>query len=276
MRQFLISTTEYEANVGRLLKRRLVKLKSEAAAALIERNFAAIETNLDGAETQGCGEENTKCRSANIKVKGENELEALATALAELMHFDLRHFELADMTARLSYSLEGKQRILKNALKSTEELPCPDSIVSKLCEYLKSYSALNLEGYLRFRMRNDIELWSAAVDAAFAEELESSLYNELFSVLGILPVIDSIGNERVCVILRPDGSCSISNAPISASEEGERSGRQFRIECAPGNSDGVLSLLSGMAPRCVSVIDLSLGRCDELKRAIEELFSPCE
>lgn len=277
MRQYLIRANEYGANAGKLLKRRLERRNSKASEAIISRSLREIRFDHEDDREHSVRLENESpsiAGSVCIEVAGEKELDELAYALVELMHFDLRYFALAEMVSAFSYPLEGKKRVLKNALIRTTDLPIPENAVPELRRYLEESAVLNLEGYMRFRLRDDLEIWQTAADAAFADELEASLYSELFSLLGILPMLNGIEDESIAVVLRPDGSCTVTNQYEQKNGDAEPPFKQFRIECAPDSGESILALLSSLGPKHISLIDLSFGRCESIKSAIEDLFSP--
>lgn len=277
MQDYFVFTNEYEANIVKLIKRRLAEQETDASKELIGR----IERS-EGGEYSACSSASPAKSCAVIAADEEAELDALSLALIRVLLIDLRYFELADMIAPLYESHEAKRRMLERALELTKEPRIPDGAAEALKSYLYENGSLNLEGYLRFRLRDGMEFYRAAVDAAYAEEYEAELLNDLFSLFG-LPLVSSAPQNgepiggAILAVLNPDGSCTLSDAQSTYERnEGNGAGTEhFRIECAPGSVDGVLFLLRSMAPRCVRLVDLSLGKCDELRRAIEDMFLPC-
>ena len=85
-------------------------------------------------------------------------------------------------------------------------------------------------------------------------------YNELLEILGLFSDVRPTDGTDVLVILQPDGSCTVTD------------GDKLRIDCAPNSNEGVLSMLTGMAPSHITLFDFSNGACDKLCRAICLLF----
>ncbi|MBR3299034.1 MAG: hypothetical protein IKI64_07500 [Clostridia bacterium] len=277
MQDYFVFTNEYEANIVKLIKRRLAEQETDASKELIGRIGC-----MERGESGSCPSADQAKSCAVIAADGETELDALSLALIRVLLIDLRYFELADMIAPLDESHETKRRILERALDMTKEPRIPGCAAEALKSYLYESGSLNLEGYLRFRLRDGIEFFRAAFDSAYAEEYEAELMNDLFSLFGLPFVSASTQNGEqiggaVLAVLNPDGSCTLSDAhnAYERKDGGGAGTEHFRIECAPGSIDGVLILLRSLAPSCVRLVDLSLGKCDELRRAIEELFLQC-
>ena len=98
------------------------------------------------------------------------------------------------------------------------------------------------------------------VDIAAEEFLLIEEYNELLQILGLFSDVRPTDGTDVLVILQPDGSCTVTD------------GDKLRIDCAPNSNEGVLSMLTGMAPSHITLFDFSNGACDKLCRAICLLF----
>ena len=242
MRLFSVLTNEFEVCIKPLIERRLASC-----------GFASVPVRQNGADG----------RSVTVGIESREELSGLAQALTQVMLLDLRHFIIADMVEELPFSLRDKERILIRVLDSSSDGAGCEKAAIKLEEYLRENRMLIFEGYLHFRLRDEIESWSVLVDAAAEEQLVCDEFAELAESLGLLPA-RSFGAREVTVILNPDGSCTLSGQKEDSGE--------FRIDCAPGNDEGVLSLLRGLAPGKLSVYDFSFGRCGELQRGIERLF----
>lgn len=258
MREFFIFTNEYDADIERLLKRRLQKRDTACAV-----EFGAFE---HGAETA----DGIRTESAVlVRALDDDALDALCAGVSELMLLDLRHFELANSVERLPFSLKEKKRILRISVERTGDLGDVKECAAEVRQYLNENDSLNLEGFIRFRLKETVELWSAAVDAAADELVESEALSELFGLFGLTNYEPGSGGTEVAVIFNPDGSCTITNGLFFEKSDEKR----FRIDCAPGNDAGVLGLIGGLSPLSVSLIDLSMGKCEELKNSLHALLS---
>jgi hypothetical protein len=250
---YSVFTNEYDADIVLLLKRRLKKQNTSEALALIDR-------------LSGCSVSCDRC--AEFDIENEAELSAYCSALAELICFDARYFEMAEMIRPLRFETAVKRRILENAVEYTKYSVNPDGLGEALKICFEENRRMNLEGFIRFRLRDRHEIWRAAVDAAIDDALSVSEYSELLNLLDLLSALDG-SLTAVSVILNPDTSCTIMNGAYSG-EDGSK--RRVRIDCAPGNDEGTLAVLRSMDAKRIALIDLSLGACDELKERILELF----
>lgn len=251
---YSVFTNEYDADIVRLLKRRLKKQNTSEALALSEKLSC-------------CKGDAANC--AVVDINGEVELSACCTALGELICFDARYFEMAEMIRRLPFDEEKKRRILENAVEYSKYSAGSSGICDALKDCFAENPNLNIEGFIRFRLRDRLEVWRTAVDAAIDDAFSLSEYSELLSLLDIISSLDG-SLCTVTVILNPDASCTIMHGSFNA-QIGEP--RRVRIDCAPGNIEGAIAMLSEIRPKRIALIDLSLGECEELKQRIFELFN---
>ena len=253
MPQYSVFTNEYDVDIVQLLRGRLSKQKTDEAAKLTD-------------SLRSCREK--RC-CAEVDIESDAEMSACCTALGELISIDLRYFEMAEMIDRLKIDEEKKRTILKNAVEYSKYCISSASLIDALMEYFAENRSLNLEGYIRFRLRDRLEIWRAAVDSAIDDELDRSGYFELLSFLDALSVLDG-GRDSVTVVLNPDASCTIMNEYYDGSVS---SSKRIRIDCAPGNCEGALGMLSALSPDRIALVDLSFGACEALKRRLLELFT---
>ncbi|MBR6006731.1 MAG: hypothetical protein IK064_03805, partial [Clostridia bacterium] len=170
MQLYSIVTNEYDADLEKLLKRRLAR-----------QNMGALPIVSDGRHS-----------ALTLGIDTDEELCGLSAALSELMLIDLRHFEIADMVEKLPFPLREKQRILKRALRSA--LPAAEQTLTRAAEdirrFLQESELLILEGYLRFRLQDELESWSVCVDAAAEELLLEEEYEQLTTLLGLFSALE--------------------------------------------------------------------------------------
>ncbi|MBR5948735.1 MAG: hypothetical protein IKZ82_08855 [Clostridia bacterium] len=252
MPQYSVFTNEYEADIVKLLKQRLLTRETDEASRLSEA-------------LQNCASGEGSC--ARISIENDSELAVCCDALSELICFDLRSCEMSEMLDRFNIGEEKKRGILESALRYSEYCVGSSALSESLKRYFAENERLNLEGFIRFRFRDRLEVWRAAVDSAIADEFESDEHSELLELLGILSVLND-DQDSVTVILNPDESCTIMSRTASAPAS-----RRIRIDCTPGNVDGALHMLGTLDPKRIALIDLSFGACEELKKRIFELFT---
>lgn len=244
MQLYSIGTNEYEADVEKLIRRRLSRQKPVTLPI-------AAEKRTDGS-------------FVSVGVDNDEERLALASALAEILTEDVRYFEIADMAAKLPFSPGEKRRILTAALENARQCADISSAAARVFDYLTSSRTLILEGFLRFRMQDVMETWSVCVDAAAEQQLLADEFRELNALIGLFAAFKPTSEPALTVVLHPDGSCTVA-------EDGPP-GEGFRIDCAPECGEGVIDLIRGLEPRALRIVDMSLGRCEKLRTAISERF----
>ena len=126
--------------------------------------------------------------------------------------------------------------------------------------FARALSELMLVDLRYFEFARMVDMLPFSVDIAAEEFLLIEEYNELLEILGLFSDVRPADGTDVLVILQPDGSCTVTD------------GDKLRIDCAPNSNEGVLSMLTGMAPSHITLFDFSNGKCDKLCRAICLLF----
>ena len=256
MQTVSVSTLEYEIDVAALLLRRLRRIRGGAE---IDVSPAA-----DG-------------RQARVRLRNEAERDALCGALAVLLLQDAAHFELARIVNDMPVSLEEKQRVLPEAIKLAREAAAGQTgIESALAEamdakriqrlvraHFDENDHLNLEGFLRFRMRDTLSAFEMYAVSAAEELMLQTEYLELMRVLSVLVRLQQPRIREISLILHADGSCTITD-DTDARIECEGCGR------AAGNE--LVNLLVALAPARIVVYDLSCGRCAELSQVLLQVF----
>lgn len=218
-----LHTQKYDVDLHRLLSRRL--MQTDCAFA--------IEPVADGVA---------------VSVQGAYAMEGLSAAVAALLCRDLQYFELAHIADALPLELAQKQEVLTEALQNARCQERFEEVRSGVQAYLETENEMNVEGYLRFRMQDSLELWQLCVERAAADQLLCHECAELMRLLSTLtdPPAAHIGELSVC--LNPDGSCTLTDDS------------DVRIEYVDCSEEGILHLLMSMAPDRLTVYDLSGGR----------------
>lgn len=232
-----VCTYEYEADIPRLVKRRLRK--------------AGFPFLLQDEENK---------RSASAKTETDEEADAWCTAVAELLLYDIAHFELARLVNDLPIPLEQKKMVLPEAIKSARSIGSTQTLKREIAAYYEETGSLVLEGYVRFRMKDIQKAWELSVIRTTEELLIKNEYLELMSVLSAFVQLQPPRIKDVSVILNPDGSCTLTDDMDS------------RVDYEKCTGDGVVSVLVGLAPERITVYDLSGGKSTMLAEILIRVF----
>ena len=236
MQTYGVFTQKYDIALDRLLARRLEQCGCVYALSVVDSAvFVTVGTRAS--------------------------MTALAEALIQLMCRDLVYFELAHSADALPLTLGEKQDALHDALTQARLLEPPADARAKLLAYLDGNDRINLEGYMRFRLRPQTELWRACLEHAVSELLLRREFTELLGVLGKLAQEQKPRIRELSVCLNADGSCTLTDDSDAV------------IEYADGTPDGIISLLVSLAPMRLTVYDLSGGSAKALSDAIAQVFS---
>lgn len=231
-----ITTEKYDVDLQKLLTRRLTQC---SAAFRTRREADAVCVHVDGADA----------------------LETLSRALALLLCRDLAYFELAHMVDEMPLSLTEKQTALADALSASRDTAQLRGVRTALIGYLPNAEALNLEGFIRFRMHGCTDAWALCAERAAAEQMLAREFSELLGLLAAYVQTRPPRMEELSVCLHPDGSCTLSD------------GSDARIEYIDCSEDGVVSMLVNMAPARLIVYDLSDGQAKRLADALLRVFA---
>lgn len=232
---YSIGTERYEADITALLRRRMKKLGCHMAP---EGDVAY----------------------ASAEVQGAVQMEEWCTAVAELLLMDLAQFEIAYMVNELPISLEEKKTVLPEAIHIARRAGEIGAVQSGLVGYFRENEHLQLEGYMRFRMKDCRREWERCVLKAADELLLDAEYMELMRVLAAFMKLRSPKAGDIYLILNPDGSCTFTDD------------RDIRIDYERCTGDGIMSVLVGLAPESITVYDLSGGRCATLFDDLQRIF----
>ena len=127
-------------------------------------------------------------------------------------------------------------------------------------DYLATENEMNVEGYLRFRMREKLETWQLCVERAAADLMLCSEWGELMELLSALSRENGRHTGEISVCLNPDGSCTLTDDS------------DVRIEYVDCTDEGIVHLLMNMAPERLTVYDLSGGR-SRLAETLTHVFA---
>ncbi len=232
-----VSTYEYDADIPRLIKRRLKRL--------------GVSLNLREGEGK---------KTAAAQLETETDMDAWCAAVAEVLLYDIAHFELARLVNDLPISLEQKKLALPEAIKSARGVGTPQALKREIAQHYEENESLILEGYVRFRMKDVQKAWEFTVVRAVEEILINNEYLELMSVLSAFVQLQTPRIKDVSVILNPDGSCTLTDDMNS------------RVDYEKCTGDGVVSILVGLAPERITVYDLSGGKNTMLAEILIRVF----
>ena len=247
MQTISVSTLEYEIDVAALLLRRLRRTRGGAEIAFVP------------AEDR---------RTARVQLRSEAEARRLRSACR--VRFRAAHFEIARIVNEIPLTLAEKQRLCGAAQSGAQgakkaEVRCDhcERVQQMLSAHFEENDNLNLEGFLRFRMREELGAFELYALSAAEEIMLQTEYLELMRVLSVLVRLQQPRIREVSLILHADGSCTITDDTDA------------RIECedcgaAAGNE--LVNLLVALAPARIVVYDLSCGRCAELSQVLLQVF----
>lgn len=232
-----VGTHEYDADIPKLLRRRLKRLGWDLEFFEDTEKKSRVEAEIDD----------------------QDALDAWCSAISEMLIYDLSHFELARIVNDLSLSLDDKHALLPEAVDSARRVTGTDSVKRALTEHFADENHLNLEGFMRFRMQDILSKWELCVDRAAEEMLLRHEYFELMGVLSAFVRLQPPKMKEVVLVFHPDGSCTLSDDMES------------NIDYA-FTSDGVVGVLVNLAPEKITVYDLSDGRNSLLSEALMRVF----
>ncbi len=232
-----VGTYEYDADIPRLIRRRIKK----------SGGFLTLH-EIDGKHT------------ASADLETEQEADIWCTAVAEVLLYDIAHFELARLVNDLPISLEQKKLVLPEAIKSARSIGTLQTLKREIAAHYEENDHLVLEGYVRFRMKDVQKAWELTVIRTTEELLIKNEYLELMSVLSAFVQLQPPRVKDVSVILNPDGSCTLTDDMNS------------RVDYDKCTGDGVVSILVGLAPERITVYDLSGGKSTMLAEILIRVF----
>ena len=226
------------------------------------REFDADILALMGRRLKRCGDVDVEVEGGRAHARAELDSEGFpvwCAAVEELLLYDLMHFELARMVEAMPIPLNDKREILSESVREVRKSGSK-GIVTLIMEHYASADKLNLEGFMRFRMRDVVASWELTVMRAAEEQLIKNEYLELMSVLNAFVRLQPAKVREISVVLNPDGSCTVTDDSSA------------RIDCDNCAGDSVISMLVSLAPERVTVYDLSFGKCSLLSEVLTRVF----
>lgn len=236
-----ISTCEYDVDLEKLLIRRL---------KYTGQDFEISEVRKSGTE-----------QIVEVEMHCDNALKIYSSAVALLLLKDLAHFELARIVNTMSLSLVEKQRILPEAIKNAKAIEDRQGVARELTEHFSENENLNLEGFMRFRMKDVLAEWELCVDRAVEELWLQTEYMELMSILNAFVNIKPTRVKEVSLRLNADGSCTLADDTDT------------RIDCTQSAGEGLMNILMGLSPEHITVYDQSGGKNQALNDMLLKVFA---
>lgn len=236
MRLCSVATEKYNVDLRQLLKRRM------------ERLNGFIEISGEAPTTAFCA------------LYGEEEMLEWCKAVSQLILYDLAQFEIAAMVNRLPISLEEKKAVLPEAVLLSRKKCDRAAVEASLLEYFTQNEHLLLEGFISFRMKEQLLQWERCILCAADELVINAEYMELMRVLAAFIQLRAPRSSEVCVILNPDGSCTFTDD------------NEVRIDYEKCTDDGIMSVLVGLAPKRITVYDLSGGKSRDIAQNLIRVF----
>ncbi len=189
----------------------------------------------------------------------------LAGALSDVMLDEAARREIVLAVEELALSPEEKRIVLPEAERLALRAfgaKTRERVREKLMMHIELSDETNLEGFMRFRLRELLALFAAAAGKAADTLVLRGDYLELMAVLASFAQMQPPRTKEVCLVLNADGSCTLTGAGGS------------RINCENTGREGLISILLGLAPESIIVYDLSCGRgallCEVVSRVFRE------
>ncbi len=190
---------------------------------------------------------------------------ALALALCDVLLDEAARREIALAVEELALSPEEKSVVLPEAERLAQRAFGPktrERVREKILIHIEFSDETNLEGFMRFRLRELLALFAAAAGKAADTLVLRGDYLELMAVLASFARMQPPRTKEVCLVLNADGSCTLTGAGGA------------RINCENTGREGLISILLGLAPESIIVYDLSCGRgallCEVVSRVFRE------
>lgn len=145
------------------------------------------------------------------------------------------------------YGIDGNRKayLTNQAIKRIERNTFPLDIANELENYFQANKKLVLEGYVHFRMSNELSFWKECVDLTIDDVLLHSEYMELIRLIGLVFGTPCSETDSLELKFNPDGSCILSDK------------QSLKIESPPGYENEMMDLLINMSPERLTVIDNS-------------------
>ncbi len=234
MRMRAIHTLKYEADIGRLIKKRL---RAEPAKNRLQLEKSAARMYADDVESE----------------------ELWFEAVALLLQRDIAYLELADRVNALPFRCAEKGWILRKAARLLRSMP-EGAVQEELRRFYKENDDLNLEGFILFRAVQLQRAWEACIRQAAEELLLQTEYMKLVGLLSSFIHLQEPRMENIYIVLHPDGGCTLTDD------------YDARIHYTSGSEDGIISILISLAPAHITVYDLSGGRSATLAQVLLRIF----
>ncbi len=149
---------------------------------------------------------------------GYNNLKkSLADIIAEIV-LDKLELNIIDDIIRHKYSEFSNQEKIKiekftmDHLKKRDKLLQKINIISRLLQYFDKYKNLNIEGFVRFRLKDYVRQLKLAVDKAVDDLIVEKEYNEFIELLKYFIEIQEPQIPLVHVLRNEDKSFEILNS----------------------------------------------------------------
>jgi len=155
------------------------------------------------------------------QAKNNNSLEFLAITLADIVIDELEK-KFINRIIRHKYhnfSLSERNRIQELTLDHLDEQDKLDNrlgrivrkkeIINQILNYLNQYNALNIEGFIRFRLKDYLDELNLAVEKAVDDFVIQKEYDEFIDLLKYFVDLQEPRISLVHVYKKPDGSFQI-------------------------------------------------------------------
>ena len=178
----------------------------------------------------------------NISIE-DDDFNYLCKAISDVIVKDIALFEIVKFLNNVDIASSNKKKVF---IIVAEKLRIRDTqaVLSKVSEYLKDNNFMNINGFIMFRLKNEISIWRSLVIETMDEVVFKDEYLQTMELLGALLQLTDISDRTLSVRYNKNGSYTIS----------EDSGESIILY----TNDAIINLLIDLAPKNIIVYDDSI------------------
>lgn len=202
---------------------------------------------------------------ALARLEGSDDEVRLAKALSTVMLNECAAEEVRRATEEFDLAPDMLSPVADEAVRLVRSACGPktrERTIEKVSSHISCSDVTDLDGFMRFRMRELISFAAAAAARAADTLVLRGDYISLLSSLAAFARMQSARTKEVCLVLNADGSCTLSCTDGA------------RIKSENTAREGLISILLGLAPESIIIYDLSCGRGALVCEAVSRVF--CE
>jgi len=243
----------------------LVQLLRQGVRRLPPRAKVAIHEENGPTATRVALEWPDEADDAHLRVE-------VAHALAEHIVANVEP-ELLNRLIRRHYSYFDEEERQEILLYARPQEPQTGGMTRRLTEYLEGHRALNVDGFITFRLKDYIEALEHSVDEAVDDFLLEREYREFVRLLRYFVDVQAPKTEAVHVLMHESGQFELRDANLQPLEGELDADFHFESQDTEINLDDLLvSSLITLAPK--EVVVHGIPRALELQsvRTVRQVF----